>query len=1426
VWAVLAAAGASAVEVRILLPLGRTAYQTNERIEVSVLRTSSEALPASQFKLTLAGDDGSRAALVFPSPPVAMGDKDARTTEHFYLNGALLRPGHYKLEVSVNDAQAAVEMDVFSHVRKSSFRTFAWGTQAEGVQQEAMGEDGLGFNLMYGKGWGDWSVRAGVDWMQCCIQSGGHQMDLRQECDWSDPYVLRGGTARLSQAAFYHRLQPNAVGLHCYDEPGLSWCKDPQTGQMVPHLMPSQHRAFRSAHGEDAIRYDKVDPNNPDDVARWVYWANWKLSFMDGAWKLARFATEYVRPDYITATQSQYGWSAYADGYYFNVARSLPVTSGHGGYDDFGPEYFNPSYFLEIARARDLAKPEWYLPCWYSSTTADRFRMEQYLSFMTNLQGMGTPPDITVHVPSGVKASEAVVQTNKLFQRLGTVFTTMPVTRPPVAMLYSMSQNLHAQARNMEDNYTGGGQREALVYVYLAGKVSHIPMQTVVDEDITDGTLTAHHKAVVLTAIHYLDPKVVAGLEAFASSGGLVLLTGDCTVQVKGAVKLPARAEHFDEANLRKLREAKDSPAVNKLCSLANLIRSAEPLAKAMAAELKKIGVEPPIQCDNPGIVVSRQAEGDIEYLFLVNAAHDDNPALWNGIKPTVATVVLPNDGRPIYDAVLGGEARCFKPGKPDGPLTATLRFGPGQMRVFARTARQIVSPSLFDVPERLGGVKVATPTILRDYTLQQSPIRLQIGAVLADRTGRVLAGSAPLHVRVVDPLGAARYDLYRATAKGMYQETLQLGVNEPAGQWKVVVRDLLAGSEDQSAFSLTPPAQCGALAGAAHRAIWFDRDRQNIFRFFRLHKNVTIVTGSSPYNAAAAQRLTDILRPWDIQCKVVSGADANKPRNLSAEEALTWCGMTYAGRGQIKPGGQNPPVLVGFAVREPAILLGSPEDNPLIAFLRKERFLPYAPKADELPGRGRGMLAWQRDGVGYEQESITLIAHDAEGMAEAVGTLYEALAGLDRLTEWRLPVSNSLAPASKAPPQAPQAAVKWQVVLPDRAVEVRPLADGRFVVLSVDGTLAVIDGAGGTAWETTIPGGEFWSFDASANGQTIAVGTTLKLCFLDAAGKKLAEPAIPARPVVEGIARLAVSPDGGQVAVAFADGGVAMFSRDGKPGWSLSGMSPDQIAKWEQAVREWDASADQRAAELKAWDEKVKQYEADLKAWESIEGNKAPKPVKPERPRQPGRPAKPQMDPAKAMAFSSDGKTLLVLSSKSQVLGAADGQALGEVGASAAGRTVIVPNGNEWLVTEGRDRLLRISCADGKTLGQVSSPTVMSEKKRLPNNVVGAAAVDGGVLMATESDWTIRKLKGVEGKLEDQTVWIERVDRRIVKKLVVREGLAAVAYWGGTLRVLDKDGKVKAVNVFDQDIADVAWAAGDLIVALADGRIVRVGVK
>ena len=1331
-----------AAQLRLLLPLNRTAYQTNEQIDLSVVRSAPEALPAADLTVTLTGDDGSRMVFTFPVAAVAVAGDEARTTEHLHLNGWLLRPGRYSVEVAAYGATATTTIELYSHVRKSSFRLVDWGCRGKGAEQALLGEDSVGFNTlfaMYGGLSADDAIRAGLDYMWGCTMGGGHQMDLRQECDWSDPYVLGGARARVVRQALKDRTNPNCIGVHFYDEPGLTWWKYPQTGEMVPYNLPSQDRSFQSAFGQQPIQHTEVKPDDPESVRRWQEMNRWKESFMDAAWKLSAFGVNYVRPDFLPATQSVYGWYAYGDGYYFNVVRSLPMISGHGGYDDWGPAYYNPAFCFEFGRMRDLQKPNWYLPTWYSNIPSDRFRMEQYMSFMSNLQGMMKPPDLEIHRPSKVPAAaEGIVESNKAMARLGTIFTTMPVTRPEVAVLYSLSQDLYAETRNLKDAYLGGGHtRYKTCLVYLVGKMIQVPLFPIVEEDVVDGTLAAYHKAVVLAGINYLDPKVISALEGFITGGGSVLVSDDCQVQIKGATKLGCPVDISFFETLDRLWEEKKLDERARVYTAANFLKAAEPVAKALQAKCRQLGIKPVFECDNPSIVPSRQALGDIEYLFAVNATYDEGIGGMNALKPGVATVSLPADGRPVYDAMRGGVAPEFAP--KGQTLTAQLRFGPGQMRVFARTARPI------------GGVQVSTPTLFRDYTVAQAPVRLEIAAALTDTQNRVLSGSAPLQVRLTDPLGVTRYDLYRATDQGTLKLSLPLAANDPAGQWKLLVRELLANAEGAATFTYAPPAQCGALAGATHRSVYFGNDRQSIFRFFRAHQDVTIVKGSSDYNSAAAERLVESLKPWNIRCALVNAADVNKPRALSEEEAKTWVGLDF---GKANPGRDNPPGKVGFDVPGPVILLGTPQDNPLIEFLHKQGFLPYTPSAD-FPGRGRGMMAWQLDGVGIGQESVTLIAYDAAGMAEAVGSLYEAMAGLDPLTPLAVPSTASVAAATKAAAQVPEPTVSWQLDLPDRAAAMKSVPSGQVVVLTQDGSLTLVDAAGKTTWQRPVSGGEAWALDTSADGNVIAVGASQHLVCFDGKGKQLSDVPLVSEKPVPAVTFVAVSPDGARVATAGTDGHLTLLAPNGRRAWTVGGVDPKQTD------------------------------------------------------------AKP--DPYLAGAFSADGKALIALTaSQAHVVNLRDGS-VGTRAGGLTGKVQPIRLGDSLLLTDGGTKVARFSPAEGKTVSEVVLPA---------DGVVAVAPAGAGVVVGTESDSTARALKGVEGKAEDQTAWTYSLPRRIVKRVIAGGNLIAVAYWGGTLHVLDADGKLKCAQAFGQDIAALAWLDGKLVVGLADGRLVALGVQ
>lgn len=1109
-WLPLAAT--AAVQLKVSLPLGRTAYQTNEWIDLAVVRSDAAALPAADLTLTLAGSDASQAVFVFPVAAVPVVGADARATEHLHLNGWLLRPGAYTVSIVCTDAAAQAKFEVFSHVRRSPFKLIDWGTRANGPDLTKLGEDGMGFNLIYGNyrqnttpGNADATIRGGADFMQVCTMSGAHQMDLRSECDWSDPLVIRGGTARVAQQAFISRTQPNAAGVHFYDEPGLTWAKHAKTGKVTPHNVPTQDQAFKFAYGQDALQYCDVKPDNPDDVTRWNYWARWKESFMDAAWKDGRFGVEQVKPDFISATQSVYGFTAYTDGYYFNVVRSLPVISGHGGYDDGVASYFYPSYHHEFGRMRDLNKPNWYLPAWYGGMSSEVFRLEQYLSFMVNLQGMAKPPDHQVHNPAGTTSAAGILESNKIMARLGTVFTVMPPTRGDVALLFSLSQCIGAQIKSMDDNYDGGGHtRGRLMQAYLAGKMLHIPFFPVVEEDIVDGTVAANHKAIVLAGVNSLDAKVTKALETYAAGGGAVILTAECEVQVKGAIRLDVAASLKQYDLINKLWATDQKESVRQRAAW-HFMKEAEPLAKALGAQFAKLGIAPVIICDNLSVIASRQAQGDIEYLFAVNAAGDEKDGGPLALQASTATISLPGGtARPVYDAVRGGAVAEFAGA--DKNFVGQFRFGPGQMRVFARTARPI------------GRVSVAAPVLARDFTVAQNPLQVQISATLLDNAGGVLGGAAPLQVKLIDPLGAVRYDLYRATTQGTCRIVLPLAANDPAGTWTVEVTELLANQVGKATFAFAPAAQCGALAGATSRAVYFGNDRDNAFRMARTQSRVTIVKGTSAFHAAAAERLATALQGWGVRATVVNAADVNKARVLTPEEAKTWVGLAF---GRAEAGEKNPPYKVGYAIDGAAILLGNPTDNPLIAAVAEWGFLPYKATPD-FPGRGRGYLAWQRDAIGIGQESVTLIAYDAVGLSEAVGTFYEAIAGLDPLLPLSVPVTATVTAATKAA-LLPEATIAWQAVLPDRAVWLK--SDGAGIsVYTLDGSEAIITGAGKVLSQKAMSADK-----AGAAPAAMAVPDALKAKLVPARVVKL------------------VAGEGGLTAVAYWGGTLQVFDAAGE---------------------------------------------------------------------------------------------------------------------------------------------------------------------------------------------------------------------------------------------------------------------------------------
>ena len=144
----------------------------------------------------------------------------------------------------------------------------------------------------------------------------------------------------------------------------------------------------------------------------------------------------------------------------------------------------------------------------------------------------------------------------------------------------------------------------------------------------------------------------------------------------------------------------------------------------------------------------------------------------------------------------------------------------------------------------------------------------------------------------------------------------------------------------------------------------------------------------------AAAQRLIDILKPYDVNATIESLADANQAHPITDDEALTWAGNTYQG-GPLSAAARKNPAIVGYNLPGPTILVGNVADNPLIAYLQNQSVFPYTVTAD-YPGVGHGMVAWNDMCLGHDIDAIALVGNDADGINEAVGTAFQIGIGVD----------------------------------------------------------------------------------------------------------------------------------------------------------------------------------------------------------------------------------------------------------------------------------------------------------------------------------------------------------------------------------------------------------------------------------------------
>src|SRR5262249_34670707 len=111
--------------------------------------------------------------------------------------------------------------------------------------------------------------------------------------------------------------------------------------------------------------------------------------------------------------------------------------------------------------------------------------------------------------------------------------------------------------------------------------------------------------------------------------------------------------------------------------------------------------------------------------------------------------------------------------------------------------------------------------------------------------------------------------------------------------------------------------------------------------------------------------------------------------------------------------------------------------------------------------------------------------------------------------------------------------------------------------------------------------------------------------------------------------------------------------------------------------------------------------------------------------------------------------------------------------------------------------------------------------------NITTMGKISGRQALSAEKAEQARKdLMPAEDKVAVAAAKKQERPDRIVKLAASGSGKVAVAYWGGTLRVVDGDGAIKAEQQLPQDVTALAWRGGKLIAGLADGRVLALTVK
>lgn len=840
--------GLSAAE--IILPQNRNAYFSTEPIELAVagvpaggtarVELSPENPGAEALQFTVTGGSGTVNAIL---PPLT------------------LAPNVYGLKL---DGKPAGKLTVSTGVHRSTMLLSQTSTRPpEGGANFILG-NAASFGLLDNQGQPLVDVRGkrsgGLAFFEDAVARDlpvvvyhywtGYVVHkpFGDEKNWADPTMHP--PMRLLSFSTAQRLRKYGPVVHAIgpiDEPGLAWGQTP-AGGMASGFPTWAAKPWYEARGWE-FTHDIASRSDAD----WMKYMTIRCAIIKENYDQARKDIKTVWPEAVWAGDL-YAPQAVMDGTDPLNQQVNDIPTSHVFFDFFGGPLSVPGQ-IYLEKAHDpLAHVAHAMNGQLVGTPGPQRPL--YHLLMNNMLAAGIHSNWWLNTGSMTKEDLAAV--NAPAERLGPMFREMAPRDHDVALLWSFTEICQrekdvcakeakkktgeqiklllplpdkSELKDAEINTNayevGGTYTGQVLHLHQALRRAGYPAHVIHERLLPKGVLKNYKTLVVVGQTFDFPPDVRAAIDEFQKAGGKVVIDKSTTVKFADPIVFDA---DFSAAAVRArsaLAEQKTKAAKNKRdasvpsssLSYTQPMRDAVPSLKAA---LGKTDARPVIVSDDADLAVERHSTGEGTLLMVMNGHEqypdgvpEDKPYPTYNFGPAKTTYTLQgvSKGSVVY-AIEGLDWLTVAPlEQVDKPLSTS--FAAGEMKLYLVVPRK---PEGFDLKAKAEG-----------------------GALKIDALLKGVQTAWPFTLTVTAPGGRELYKVYRATdGKGVFSETLPIGVNAAAGDYAVKLTSPIGGLTAEAKAKHESQAAAPKSLTEAARVL----DEKTIRQFLASKPSVVIAVG------------------------------------------------------------------------------------------------------------------------------------------------------------------------------------------------------------------------------------------------------------------------------------------------------------------------------------------------------------------------------------------------------------------------------------------------------------------------------------------------------------------------------------------------------------------------------------------------------